>query len=35
MARASLLFEPLNRISIDAIISPKHIGERELPHSVF
>jgi len=30
MARASLLFDPLNRISIDAIISPKHIGEREL-----
>ena len=30
MARASLLFDPLNCISIDAIISPKHIGEREL-----
>ena len=30
MARASQLFDPLNRISIDAIISPKHIGEREL-----
>ena len=30
MARASQLFDPLNRISVDAIISPKHIGEREL-----
>ena len=30
MARASQLFDPLNRISVDAILSPKHIGEREL-----
>ena len=30
MARASQLFDPLNRISVDAIISPKDVGEREL-----
>lgn len=30
MARVSQLFDPLNRMTIDAIISPKHIGEREL-----
>lgn len=30
MARGSQLFDPLNKISIDAIISPKEIGEREL-----
>ncbi len=30
MARASQLFDPLNHLSIDAIISPKNIGEREL-----
>ena len=30
MARGSQLFDPLNRISLDAIISPKEIGEREL-----
>jgi hypothetical protein len=30
MARASQLFDPLNKISIDSIISPKEIGEREL-----
>ena len=30
MARVSQMFDPLNRISIDAIISPKGTGEREL-----
>jgi len=30
MARGSQLFDTLNKISIDAIISPKEIGEREL-----
>jgi hypothetical protein len=30
MARASQLFDPLNDLTIDAIISPKNIGEREL-----
>jgi len=30
MARISQLFDPLNKITIDAIITPKHIGEREL-----
>jgi len=30
MARGSQLFDSLNKISIDAIISPKEIGEREL-----
>ena len=30
MARMSQLYDTLNKISIDAIISPKHIGEREL-----
>ena len=29
MGRASQLFDPLNRLSIDALISPKSIGERE------
>lgn len=35
MARLSQLFDPLNKISIDAIISPKHIGERELAANHF
>jgi len=30
MARVSQMFDPLNRVSIDAIISPKSVGEREL-----
>jgi len=30
MARGSQLFDSLNKISLDAIISPKEIGEREL-----
>ena len=30
MARLSQLYDPLNKITVDAIISPKHIGEREL-----
>ena len=30
MARGSQLFDPLNKISLDAIISPKEIGERKL-----
>ena len=30
MARVSQMFDPLNRISIDSIISPKSVGEREL-----
>ncbi len=30
MARASQLFDPLNRLSIEALISPKSIGERQL-----
>ena len=30
MARLSQLFDPLNKIAIDAIIRPKAIGEREL-----
>jgi hypothetical protein len=30
MARVSQLFDTLNKITVDAIISPKHIGEREL-----
>lgn len=30
MARLSQLFDPLNKITVDAIISPKRAGEREL-----
>jgi len=30
MARISQLYDPLNKITVDALISPKHIGEREL-----
>ena len=30
MARVSQMFDPLNKLSIDAIIEPKEIGEREL-----
>lgn len=30
MARLSQLFDPLNKITVDAIISPKRVGEREL-----
>ena len=30
MARVSQLFDSLNKITVDAIIMPKHIGEREL-----
>ena len=30
MARVSQMFDPLNRISLDAIISPKGMGERKL-----
>lgn len=30
MARLSQLFDTLNKITIDALITPKHIGEREL-----
>lgn len=30
MARLSQLFDPLNKVTVDAIISPKRIGEREL-----
>lgn len=32
MARVSQMFDVLNKITIDAIISPFHIGERELLH---
>ena len=35
MARGSQLFDPLNKISLDAIISPKEIGERELAANHF
>jgi len=35
MARISQLFDTLNKITVDAIISPKHIGERELAASHF
>ncbi len=35
MARVSKMFDPLNRISIDAIISPKSVGERELAARYF
>jgi len=35
MARLSQLFDPLNKITVDAIISPKHVGERELAASHF
>ena len=35
MARLSQLFDPLNKITVDAIISPKHIGERELAANHF
>lgn len=30
MARISQLYDTLNKITVDALISPKHIGEREL-----
>jgi hypothetical protein len=30
MARLSQLFDPLNKITLDAIISPKRVGERQL-----
>lgn len=30
MARVSQMFDVLNKISIDALIKPKHLGEREL-----
>ena len=30
MARVSQLFDVLNKISVDALIKPKNIGEREL-----
>jgi len=30
MARASQMFDPLNKLSVDAIIKPKETGEREL-----
>lgn len=32
MARISQMFDVLNKITIDAIISPFHVGERELLH---
>jgi hypothetical protein len=35
MARLSQLFDPLNKITVDAIISPKSQGERELATSHF
>lgn len=35
MARVSQLFDPLNKITVDAIISPKHVGERELAANHF
>ena len=35
MARLSQLFDTLNKITVDAVISPKHIGERELAASHF
>jgi hypothetical protein len=35
MARISQLFDTLNKITVDAIISPKHIGERELAATHF
>ena len=35
MARISQLFDPLNKITINALISPKHIGERQQAASLF
>lgn len=35
MARLSQLFDPLNKITVDAIISPKHMGERDLAANHF
>ena len=35
MARLSLLFDPINKITIDAIISPKQFGERDLAANHF
>lgn len=35
MARASQLFDPLNKVSLSAIISPKSIGEREQAAQLF
>jgi hypothetical protein len=35
MARLSQLYDPLNRITVDAIISPKRNGERELAANHF
>jgi hypothetical protein len=35
MARLSQLFDPLNKITVDAIISPRHIGERQLAANHF
>ena len=35
MARLSQLFDPLNKITVDAIISPKQVGERELAANHF
>jgi len=32
MARVSQMFDVLNKVTIDAIISPYHVGERELLH---
>ena len=32
MARVSQMFDVLNKLTIDAIISPYHVGERELLH---
>jgi hypothetical protein len=32
MARISQFFDVLNKVTVDAIISPYHIGERELLH---
>jgi len=35
MARLSQLYDPLNKITVDAIISPKSVGERELAANHF
>ena len=33
MARISQMFDVLNKVTINAIINPYHVGERELLHS--
>ena len=33
MARVSQMFDALNKVTVDAIISPFKVGERELSHN--